>query len=271
MFIYDATSIQASPLLFQLIHPLLQAFHHAPQDHRELLVQLLLPAHHGFAQGLAQLPGGLHVLGDEAKLVLASADPVVVLRLHGIEEPLDVLIRHAPNVRLEPPVRGVQVPVAEDHLTVVASTRVGLHGQISDAAGVVQRDELVQGVELHAAGGERHQFAPPPRGRVVLRGQEEARHPRGRLVDDRQLAEAAGVPEPRDGRELGVQLQPHVASGEEEVVEAGLGRDGPVDQEGVIDQGALDAALDRQQGSRRVAAHQRRFDAEVADDLHGWW
>ena len=44
--------------------------YHAPQDHRELLVvegqQLLLPAH-GLAQALAQLPGGLHVLGDEAQ------------------------------------------------------------------------------------------------------------------------------------------------------------------------------------------------------------
>ena len=156
--------------------------------------------------------------------------------------------------------------VAEDHLPVQGPAGVGLDGHISDAVGV-QRDELVQGVELHAAVGQRHQLALPARGRVVLRGQEEARHPRGRLVDDGQLAEAAGVPESRDGRELGVQLQPHVASGEEEVVEAGLGRDGPVDQEGVIDQDALDAALDRQQGSRRVAAHQRRFDAEVADDL----
>ena len=63
-----------------------------------------------------QLPGGLNVLGDEAKLVLASADPVVVLRLHRIEEPLEVLIRHAPDVFLEPPVRGVQVAITEDHL-----------------------------------------------------------------------------------------------------------------------------------------------------------
>ena len=120
---------------------------------------------------------------------------------------------------LSPPVRGVQVPIAEDHLAVVASPRVGFQAKL----------------------------AMP-------------------LVDDGQLAEAAGVPDPRDGRELRVHLQPHGASGEEEVV-AGLGRDGPVDQEGVVDQDALDAALDRQQGSRRVAAHQRRFDAEVADDL----
>ena len=72
---------------------------------KEDRVTLDFPAH-GLAQGLAQLPGSLHVLGDEAELVAASADAVVVLRLHRIEEPLDVLLRHAPDVRLEPPVRG---------------------------------------------------------------------------------------------------------------------------------------------------------------------
>ena len=271
MFIDDATLIRApSLLLFQFLHPLLQGLHHAPQDHRQLLViqgqQLLLPAH-GLAQGLAQLPGGLHVLGDEAELVLGSADAVVVLRFHFIEEPLDVLLRHAPDVRLEPPVRGVQVAVAEDHLAVAASPRVGFHGQISDAAGGVQRDELVQGVELHAAVGQRHQLAPAPRGRVVLRGEEEARHSRGRLVDDRQLAEAAGVPEPRDRGKLGVHLQPRGAAGEEQVGQAGLRGDGPVDPQGVVDQDALRTPFDREPGRGRVAAHQRRFEPEVADDL----
>ena len=269
MFIDDATLIRApSLLLFQLVHPLLQGLHHAPQDHRQLLIiqgqQFLLPAH-GLAQGLAQLPGSLHVLGDEAELVAASADAVVVLRLHRIEEPLDVLLRHAPDVRLEPPVRGVQVAVAEDHLAVAASPRVGFHGQISDAAGSVQRDELVQGV--HAAVGQRHQLAPAPRGRVVLRGEEEARHSRGRLVDDGQLTEAAGVPEPRDRGKLGVHLQPRGAAGEEQVWQAGLRGDGPVDKEGVVDQDALRTALDREPGGGRVTAHERRFDPEVADDL----
>ena len=271
MFIDDATLIRApSLLLFQLVHPLLQGLHHAPQDHRQLLIiqgqQFLLPAH-GLAQGLAQLPGSLHVLGDEAELVAASADAVVVLRLHRIEEPLDVLLRHAPDVRLEPPVRGVQVAVAEDHLAVAASPRVGFHGQISDAAGSVQRDELVQGVELHAAVGQRHQLAPAPRGCVVLRGEEEARHSRGRLVDDRQLAEAAGVPEPRDGRELRVHLQPRGAAGEEQVGQAGLRGDGPVDPQRVVDQDALRTPFDREPGGGRIAAHQRRFEPEVADDL----
>ena len=271
MFIDDATLIRApSLLLFQLVHPLLQGLHHAPQDDRQLLIiqgqQFLLPAH-GLAQGLAQLPGSLHVLGDEAELVAASADAVVVLRLHRIEEPLDVLLRHAPDVRLEPPVRGVQVAVAEDHLAVAASPRVGFHGQISDAAGSVQRDELVQGVELHAAVGQRHQLAPAPRGRVVLRGEEEARHSRGRLVDDRQLAEAAGVPEPRDRGKLGVHLQPRGAAGEEQVGQAGLRRDGPVDPQRVVDQDALRTPFDREPGRGRLAAHQRRFEPEVADDL----
>ena len=268
MFIDDATLIRApSLLLFQFLHPLLQGLHHAPQNHRQLLViqgqQLLLPAH-GLAQGLAQLPGGLHVLGDEAELVLGSTDAVVVLRFHFIEERLDVLLRHTPDVRLEPPVRGVQVAVAEDHLAVAASPRVGFHGQISDAAGGVQRDELVQGVELHDAVGQRHQFASAPRGRVVLRGEEEARHSRGRLVDDGELA---GVPEPRDGRKLRVHLQPGGAAGEEQVGQAGLGRNGPVDPQRVVDQDALSPALDREPGGGRVAAHQRRFEPEVADDL----
>ena len=271
MFIDDATLIRApSLLLFQFLHPLLQGLHHAPQDHRQLLViqgqQLLLPAH-GLAQGLAQLPGGLHVLGDEAELVLGSADAVVVLRFHFIEEPLDVLLRHAPDVRLEPPVRGVQVAVAEDHLAVAAFLRVGFHGQIGDAAGSVQRDELVQGVELHATVGQRHQLAPAPRGRVVLRGEEEAGHSRGRLVDDGQLTEAAGVPEPRDGRKLRVHLQPGGAAGEEQVGQAGLRGDGPVDPQRVVDQDALRTPFDREPGRGRLAAHQRRFEPEVADDL----
>ena len=179
-----------------------------------------------------------------------------------------MLFRHAPDVRLEPPVRGVQVPVAEDHLAVAASPRVGFHGQISDATGGVQRDELVQGVELHAAVGQRHQLAPAPRRRVVLRGEEEARHSRGRLVDDGQLAEAAGVPDPRDRGKLGVHLQPRGAAGEEQVWQAGLRGDGSVDQEGVVDQDALGTPFDREPGGGRVAAHQRGFDAEVADDLH---
>ena len=200
-------------------------------------------------------------------MVLGSADAVVVLRFHFIEEPLDVLLRHAPDVRLEPPVRGVQVAVAEDHLAVAASPRVGFHGQIGDAAGGVQRDELVQGVELHAAVGQRHQFASAPRGRVVLRGEEEARHSRGRLVDDGELAEAAGVPEPRDRGKLRVHLQPRGAAGEEQVGQAGLRGDGPVDKEGVVDQDALRTPFDREPGRGRVAAHQRRFEPEVADDL----
>ena len=174
-----------------------------------------------------------------------------------------MLLRHAPDVRLEPPVRGVQVPIAEDHFAVAASPRVGFHGQISDAAGGVQRDELVQGVELHAAVGQRHQLAPAPRGRVVLRGEEEARHSRRRLVDDRQLTEAAGVPEPRDRGKLGVHLQPRGAAGEEQVGQAGLRGDGPR----VVDQDALGTPFDREPRRGRVAAHQRRFEPEVADDL----
>ena len=57
------------------------------------------------------------------------------------------------------------------------------------------------------------------------------------------------------------------AAGEEQVGQAGLRGDGPVDTEGVVDQDALHTALDREPGRGRVAAHQRRFEPEVADDL----
>ena len=168
----------------------MQGLHHAPKDHREFLVvqgqQLLLPAH-GLAQGLAQLPGGLHVLGDEADRV-------------------------GPCLR-----------------------RCG------------------------------RSTAAPRRRRAV--GRAAPARARGRLVDDRQLAEAAGVPEPRDRGKLGVHLQPRGAAGEEQVRQAGLRGDGSVDQEGVVDQDALRTPFDREPGRGRVAAHQRRFDAEVADDL----
>ena len=98
-----------------------------------------------------------------------------------------------------------------------------------------------------------------------LRGEEEARHSRGRLVDDGQLAEAARVPDPRDRGKLGVHLQPRGAAGEEQVWQAGLRGDGSVDQDSVVDQDALGTPFDREPGGGRVAAH--GFDAEVADDL----
>ena len=51
------------------------------------------------------------------------------------------------------------------------------------------------------------------------------------------------------------------------VDEAGLRGHGPVGQEGVVDQDALRTPFDREPGRSRVAAHQRRFEAEVADGL----
>ena len=91
--------------------------------------------------------------------------------------------------------------------------------------------------------------------------------PRGRLVDDRQLTKAAGVPEPRDRGKLGVHLQPGGAAGEEQVGQAGLRGDGPVDPQRVVDQDALRTPFDREPGGGRVATHQRGFEPEVADDL----
>ena len=60
---------------------------------------------------------------------------------------------------------------------------------------------------------------------------------------------------------------PFGAAGEEQVGQAGLRGDGPVDPQRVVDQDALRTSLDREPGGGRVAAHQRRFEPEVADDL----
>ena len=177
-----------------------------------------------------------------------------------------MLLRDLPDVLLELPIRRVHVAIPEDHFAVVVPSRDRLDKHVRQPAGRVEAHQFVQGVELKPAGGQRHQLALASRA-VVVCGQEEARHSRGRLVDDGQLAEAAGVPEPRDRGELRVHLQPRGAAGEEQVGQAGLRGDGPVDQEGVVDQDALGAPFDREPGRGRVAAHQRRFDAEVADDL----
>ena len=199
------------------------------------------------------------------RLLGGAVHSIVAPGLHAVEELLRLRRRERLDVRLEPLVREVLEPVEADHLAVAASSRVRLDDQIGGAARGVEGDVLVQGVELHAAVGQRHQLAAAAR--AVLRGEQEPRHSRGRLVDYRQLAEAAGVPEPRDGRKLRVHLQPGGAAGEEQVGQAGLRGDGPVDQEGVVDQDALRTPFDREPGRGRVAAHQRRFEPEVADDL----
>ena len=269
MFIDDATLIRAPPLrLLQLFHPPLQGLHHAPQDHRELLVvqgQQLAVAH-GLAERLAQFPGRQDVLGDEADLILGALHTIVDLGFQFVEELLHLFLRDLPDVLLELPIRRVHVTIPEDHFAVVVPSRVRLDKHVRQPAGRVEAHQFVQGVELKPAGGQRHQLALASRA-VVVCGQEEARHSRGRLVDDGQLTEAAGVPEPRDGRKLRVHLQPGGAAGEEQVGQAGLRGDGPVDAEGVVDQDTLRTSLDREPGGGRVAAHQRGFDAEVADDL----
>ena len=260
--------VGSTPFLLEFVDPLLQGLHHAPQDHRELLVvegQQLAVAH-GLAERLAQFPGSQDVLGDEADLILGALHTIVDLGFQFVEELLHLFLRDLPDVLLELPIRRVHVAIPEDHFAVVVPSRVGLDKHVRQPAGRVEGHQFVRGVQLQAAGGQGHQLALAPRA-VVVCGQEEARHPRGRLVDDGELAEAAGVPDSRDDRELRVHLQPRGAAGEEEVVEAGLGRDSAVDQERVIDQDALGPALDRQQGSRRVAAHQRSLQPEVAHDL----
>eukprot|EP00439_Symbiodinium_sp_Y106_P049539 s296_g6.t1 len=95
MFIYDAASIRVALAVLLFLEPLqgfdpfLQFLHHAPQNHGELLiieshelpsVQILRLAHRR-----AQLPAGLHVLGYEADLLLATIDALLKLRLHGVD------------------------------------------------------------------------------------------------------------------------------------------------------------------------------------------
>ena len=66
--------VGSTPFLLEFVDPLLQGLHHAPQDHRELLVvqgQQLAVAH-GLAERLAQFPGRQDVLGDEADLILVG-------------------------------------------------------------------------------------------------------------------------------------------------------------------------------------------------------
>ena len=239
--------VRSTPLLpLEFLDPLLQALAGLPEHRRHPLVvqRHQFPVLEGFelAEALAQRARLVDLLRHEARLLGGAVDSIVAPGLHAVEELLRLRRRERLDVRLEPLVREVLEAVEADHLAVAASSRVRLDDQIGGAARGVEGDVLVQGVELHAAVGQRHQLAPAPRGRVVLRGEEEARHSRGRLVDDGELAEAAGVPEPRDRGKLGVHLQSCGAAGEE-------------------------TPFDREPGCGRVAAHQRRFDAEVADDL----
>ena len=84
------------------------------ERHQLPVVQLLDLAH-----GLAQLPAGLHVLGDEADLVRRRL--------------LQLLFRDGPDVLLEGPVREVDEAIAEDHLASVGAPDVGLDGEIRQA------------------------------------------------------------------------------------------------------------------------------------------
>ena len=268
MFIYDVASVRvAAPVSLQLVDPLLQFLDHSPQDHRELLIvqsQQLFWSAHGLAQDLAQLPGGLNVLGDEAKLVLASADPVVVLRLHGIEELLDVLVRHAPDVRLEPPVRGIQVPIAENHLPVQGPAGVGLDGQIGEAVRVVHRDELEEAVQLHAPARQRLQLGHAV---LVVGVQQQRRLARGRGIPHHHPDGAVGGPHCDLLQQRAEHLHAAGAARQTQERQRGLGGEDPVDAQGVVHEHSVGAALDREQWCRRVAAHQRGLHPQIALDL----
>ena len=76
-----------------------------------------------------------------------------------------------------------------------------------------------------------------------------------------------GSPSPVTAANLVFISSPDGAAGEEQVWQAGFRGDGPVDPQRVVDQDALRTPFDREPRRGRVAAHQRRFEPEVADDL----
>ena len=175
-----------------------------------------------------------------------------------------MLIRHTPDVRLEPPVRGVQVAVAEDDLPVQGPAGVGLDGQIGDAVRVVHGDELEEAVQLHAPARQRLQLGHA----VLVVGVEQQRClARRRSIPHHHPDGAVGGPH----RDLLQQRAEHLhATGAARQTQEGqrrLGGEDPVDAQGVVHEHSVGAALDRQQRCRRVAAHQGRLHPQVALDL----
>ena len=105
-------------------------------------------------------------------MLRGAVDSIVAPGLHAVEELLRRR-RQWLDVRLEPRVAQILEPVEADHLAVAGSAGIRLDDQIGGAARGVEDDVLVQGVELHAAVGQRHQLAAAAR--AVLRGEEVSR------------------------------------------------------------------------------------------------
>ena len=255
-----------SLLLLQLLDSLLQGLHHAPEDHVELLVveRHQLPAVQvlRLADPLAQR-GGLHLLGDEAYLVLAPLDPIVHAGLHGIEGLLELLLREVPDVRLEGLVREVHEAVAEDQLPVVGAADVRLDRQVGEAVGGVEAHELEESVHLHAAAGERLELHQPVL-RVAV--EDQRRVSRGRGVACHYAHGTVG--HHGDLLQQGAQhLHAAAAPRQAQEGQARFRSYRPVHPQGVVHQHALGPAGDGQHAGRRIAAQQRRLHPQVALDL----
>ena len=261
------TSIRApSLLLLQLLDSLLQGLHHAPEDHVELLIverhQLPTVQVLGLTHLLAQR-GGLHLLGDEADLVLAPFDAVVHAGLHGVEGLLELLVREVPDVRLECLVREVHEAVAEDQLAVVAAADVRFDRQVGEAVGGVEAHELKQGVHLHAAAGERLELHQPVL-RVAV--QDQRRVSRGCGVARHDAHGTVG--HHGDLLQQGAQhLHAAAAPRQAQEGQASIRSYHSVHPQGVVHQHALGPAGDGQHAGRRIAAQQRRLHPQVALDL----
>ena len=186
-----------------------------------------------------QLSAGLHVLRHEADLLLATVDAVEELRLHGVEGLLQLLLRDGPDVLLERPVREVHEAVAEDQLSVVAPASKRLYGQIGQAAGGVEADELVQGVELRPAARQHQQLRHAG---LVVGIEEQLGISRGRGVADHHAHGAVRGPHRDLFQQRREDLHAATAAREGEEGQRGLGRDYTVHPQGVVHQDPVGAA-----------------------------
>ena len=195
----------------------------------------------------------LHIVAPStswADLLLAAPDAVVDLRLHRVEGLLQLLLRDGPHVLLERPVAQIDEAVAEDQLPVVAAAGVGLDGEVRQAGGGVEGDELVQGVELRPAARQHQQLRHAG---LVVGIEEQLGISRGRGVADHHAHGAVRGPHRDLFQQRREDLHAATAAREGEEGQRGLGRDYTVHPQGVVHQDPVGAALDGEHRVRRSA------------------
>ena len=154
--------------------------------------------------------------------------------------------------------------VAEYHLSVVAAPDVGLDGEIGQAVGGVEAHELKQGVELHAPARQGLEL----RHVVLVVGVEQQLSLACRRCIANDHAHGAVRGPHRDLlQQWAEHLDSAAAAREGQEGQAGFGAQHPVDADGVVQENPVGAPLDREPGRRRIGAHQRCLEPEVARDL----